>query len=107
VRFITLLLAVIGEKTSMRTTETENCFSMSSGRSSTAVERCQYTKSPKKSACTAFEAIAQAHESRNHTIVAAHATGAYSYQQVAEFFSLHFTPIGKIVRAAKATNRMQ
>ena len=51
--------------------------------------------------------IAEAHESRNNAIVAAHATGAYSYQQIAEFFGLHFTTIGKIVRAAKATNRMQ
>ena len=54
-----------------------------------------------------LQAIAEAHESRNNAIVAAHATGAYSYQQIAEFFGLHFTTIGKIVRAAKAANRMQ
>ena len=38
---------------------------------------------------------------------AAHATGAYSYQQIAVFIGLHFTIIGKIVRAARALNRMQ
>ena len=54
-----------------------------------------------------LQAIAEAHESRNNAIVAAHVTGAYSYQQIAEFFGLHFTTIGKIVRAAKAANRMQ
>ncbi len=54
-----------------------------------------------------LQAIAEAHESRNHAIVAAHASGAYSYQQIAEFLGLHFTTVGKIVRAAKTTNRIQ
>jgi putative transposase len=54
-----------------------------------------------------LQAIAEAHESRNNAIVAAHATGAYSYQQIAEFFGLHFTTIGRIVSAAKASSCMQ
>ncbi len=36
-----------------------------------------------------------------------HPTGEYSYQQIVEFFGLHFTTIGKIVRAARAVNRVQ
>jgi len=51
-----------------------------------------------------LEAITKAHLSRNDAIVAAHATGEYSYQQIAEFFNLHFTTIGKIVRAGRRPN---
>ena len=36
-----------------------------------------------------------------------HATAEYSYQHIVELFGLHFTTIGKIVRAARAVNRMQ
>lgn len=35
---------------------------------------------------------------RNAAIVQAHATGAYSYQQIAEHFGIHFTTVGKVVR---------
>lgn len=35
---------------------------------------------------------------RNAAIRAAHATGAYSYQQIADHFSMHFTSVGRIVR---------
>lgn len=35
---------------------------------------------------------------RNAAIVHAHATGAYSYQQIAEHFGIHFTTVGKVVR---------
>jgi len=38
---------------------------------------------------------------RNKAIIAAHRTGEYSYQQIGDFFGLHFTSVGKIVRAAK------
>lgn len=45
--------------------------------------------------------IAKAHESRNHAVVSAYASGEYSYQQIADFFNLHFTTVGKIIRAAR------
>jgi putative transposase len=45
--------------------------------------------------------IAKAHESRNHAAVSAYASGEYSYQQIADFFNLHFTTVGKIIRAAR------
>ena len=35
---------------------------------------------------------------RNQAIIEAHATGAYSYQQIADYFELHFTTVGRIVR---------
>ena len=52
-----------------------------------------------------LQAIATVHDSRNDAIVAAHETGQYSYQQTAEFFGLHFTTVGRIVRAAGDTKR--
>lgn len=42
--------------------------------------------------------IAQAHSSRDAAIVAAYATGEYSYQQIAAYFGLHFTTVGRVVR---------
>ena len=38
---------------------------------------------------------------RNAAIVRAHATGAYSYQQIADHFGIHFTTVGRIVRNGK------
>ncbi|MHB1331903.1 MAG: REP-associated tyrosine transposase [Sulfuriferula sp.] len=35
---------------------------------------------------------------RNTAIVAAYATGGYSYQQLADHFGMHFTTVGKIIR---------
>jgi REP element-mobilizing transposase RayT len=40
--------------------------------------------------------------SRNAAIVTAYATGAYSYQQIADHFGMHFTTVGGIVRRAGA-----
>jgi hypothetical protein len=38
---------------------------------------------------------------RNAAIVAAYATGGYSYQQLADHFGVHFTTVGRIVRDSK------
>ena len=42
--------------------------------------------------------IEQSAASRNDAIVQAHGTGAYSYQQIAEYFGIHFTTVGRVVR---------
>ena len=49
--------------------------------------------------------IASAHKNREQAVLAAHATGAYSYQQIADHFGMHFTTVGRIVRAAKSHRR--
>jgi len=41
------------------------------------------------------------HPDRNAAIVAAYATGGYSYQQIAAHFGVHFTTVGRIVRSAR------
>ena len=42
--------------------------------------------------------IAERAPDRNAAIVAAHATGGYSYRQIADYFGVHFTTAGRIVR---------
>ena len=37
---------------------------------------------------------------RNAAIVAAYATGAYSYREIAEYFGVHLATVGRIVRGA-------
>lgn len=37
-------------------------------------------------------------KNRNAAIIAAYANGGYSYQQIAEYFGVHFTTVGRIVR---------
>lgn len=38
-------------------------------------------------------------QDRNAAIVSAYSTGGYSYQQLADYFGVHFTTVGKIVRS--------
>ncbi len=45
--------------------------------------------------------IEAAHASRAEAMSAAYATGAYSYQQIAAHFGVHFTTVGRYVRAAR------
>ena len=47
--------------------------------------------------------IEAAHETRVEVVVAAYQTGAYSYQQIAAHFGIHFTTVGRYVRAASHT----
>jgi len=44
---------------------------------------------------------------RDAAIVAAHATGEYSYSQIGAFFGLHFASVGRIVRKAKKEAAMR
>lgn len=53
----------------------------------------------------ALSRIAAAYKDRDRAIVAAHDTGEYSYQQIAEHFGIHFTTVGRIVRAGRRARR--
>jgi len=48
-----------------------------------------------------LEILASRNNSRNEAIVEAYATGSYSYQEIADYYGLHFTTVGKIVRKAR------
>jgi len=45
--------------------------------------------------------IAAQYERRNEAIVACYATGEYSYSEIAEYFDICFTTVGRIVRNAR------
>ena len=45
-----------------------------------------------------LSAIRRQHKNRDDAIRAAYETGAYSYQQIAKEFGVHFTTVGRIVR---------
>ncbi len=45
--------------------------------------------------------IERSAENRNAAIMAAYATGAYSYQQIADHFGIHFTTVGTVVRRGR------
>jgi REP element-mobilizing transposase RayT len=49
--------------------------------------------------------IAARHPRRDDAIAAAHATGHYSYTQIADYFGVHFTTVGRVVRRQKAEQK--
>jgi len=55
-------------------------------------------KRPIAKSISEYERTAQ---SRDDAIVQAYASGAYSYQELGEYFNLHFTRIGTIVRMSR------
>jgi len=58
-------------------------------------------KAQKRPPAQPLEELASKYANRNEAIIVAYATGAYSYQQIADFYGLHFTTIGKILRKAR------
>jgi len=48
-----------------------------------------------------LDQISLHYSSRDEGIIVAHATGEYSYQQIADHYGLHFTTVGKVVRKAR------
>ena len=58
-------------------------------------------KVQKRLPAPSLKLLASSHSSRDAGIVAAYATGEYSYQQIGQFYGLHFTSVGKIVRRAR------
>ena len=51
-----------------------------------------------RGAAPKLSAIRRQHKNRDDAIGAAYETGAYSYQQIAKEFGVHFTTVGRIVR---------
>jgi REP element-mobilizing transposase RayT len=48
-----------------------------------------------------LEEITAAHPDRDAAMVVAHRTGEYSYAEIARHFGVHFTTVGRVVRAAR------
>ena len=56
-------------------------------------------KAQRRPPARALEEIAADYRDREQAMVAAYATGEFSYQQLAEYFAVHFTTVGRIVRS--------
>lgn len=70
-------------------------------RHSQASDDVNIPKAQRRPAPPSLDEIARNRAGRDEAIVAAHATGRYSYQQIADYFGVHFTTVGRIVRLAK------
>ena len=66
---------------------------LKAGKDDVQIPRAQRRPPP-----PALAEIERRAKDRNAAIVAAYATGGYSYQQLADYFRLHFTTVGRIVR---------
>ncbi len=58
-------------------------------------------KVQKRPPAVSLKKLAATCKTRDGGIVAAYETGQYSYQQIADFYGLHFTTVGKIVRKSR------
>ena len=58
----------------------------------------QIPKVQRRAVAKSLSAYEKQAKSRNEAIVNAYASGGYSYQEIGDYFSLHFTRVGKIVR---------
>ena len=57
-------------------------------------------RAQRRPSAPALADIVAAHRDRNTAIVAAYATGAYSYREIVEHFGVHLATMGRIVRQA-------
>ncbi len=71
------------------------------GQDETISEQVGVPKAQTRPPAQPLGEINKRYKSRNESIVAAHESGDYSYQQIADFYGLHFTTVGKIVRQAR------
>ncbi|MES9859064.1 MAG: hypothetical protein ABW166_21100 [Sedimenticola sp.] len=58
-------------------------------------------KAQKRPPAPSLDQISSEYEARDEGILAAYATGEYSYQQIAVHYGLHFTTVGKNVRKTR------
>ena len=63
-------------------------------------EDVQIPKAQRRSPPPPLSEIERRAANRNTAIVMAYATGGYSYQAIADYFGVHFTTVGKIIRGA-------
>lgn len=59
----------------------------------------QIPKVQRRAVAKSISAYEKQAKNRNEAIVNSYASGGYSYQEIGDYFGLHFTRIGKIVRA--------
>lgn len=70
-------------------------------KAGTVSESVSVPRAQRRPPAPSLDAIQRAHPHRNAAIVAAYASGAYSYQQIGDYFGLHFSSVAKVVRKAR------
>ena len=55
-------------------------------------------KAQKRKPAKSLKEISEKYENRNTAIRASYETGEYSYQQIADFYGIHFSTVGVVVR---------
>ncbi len=70
-------------------------------RADAARDNINIPKAQRRPPAAPLAAIAAKYRDNKGAMVAAHATGQYSYQQIAQYFGVHFTTVGRVVRQAK------
>ncbi len=58
-------------------------------------------KAQRRGAAPTLKLIETRYGDRSRAIMSAYDTGKYSYQQIGKYFGMHFTTLGRIVRAAR------
>lgn len=62
-------------------------------------EELNIPRAQRRKPAPSLAALGRRHRNRDEAMVAAHATGAYSYGEIGEYFGLHPASVGRIVRA--------
>lgn len=74
---------------------------MQSGMATRQRDDVQIPAAQRRAPAPSLAQIERSSKHRDQAIAHAHATGAYSYQQIAEHFGVHFTTVGRIARRAR------
>ncbi len=61
-------------------------------------------KAQRRAPAMPLESIERDSKGRDDAVIKAYATGAYTYQQIGNYFGIHFTTVGRIVRNLRAQN---
>jgi DNA invertase Pin-like site-specific DNA recombinase len=65
----------------------------------TQTDQVNIPRAKRRKPAPPLEVIAAKHRERNAAIVAAYATGAYSYREIADHFGLHPATVGRVIRS--------
>lgn len=78
---------------------------MQSGMAARQRDDVQIPAAQRRAPAPSLTQIERSSNDRDHAIASAHATGAYSYQQIAGHFGVHFTTVGHIVRKSRGSRQ--
>jgi len=63
-------------------------------------DRLTVPRAQRRAPAPSLAKITARHKDRNRAIVAAYASGAYSYREIAAYFNIHLATVGRVVRSS-------